>query len=142
MDWTNLFTAPRNLSTLRGFPLHSPRSDLRLSTQPNVGLSRGGAPLELSCHQLLPGSCIHMNIKGERMQGCAWVILMHKATLGVEAFSGVHVSVVCWVLQTEVRFYTLLHPHTFDCAAGKEKSEYVKLILKDRMPPSSAALHI
>lgn len=83
-----------------------------------------------------------MNIKGERMQGCAWVILMHKASLGVETFSGVHVSVVCWALQIEVRFYTLLHPRTFDCTAGKEKSECVKLILKDRTSLFSAALRI
>lgn len=83
-----------------------------------------------------------MDIKGERMQGCAWVIVMHKASLGVEAFSGVHVSVVCWALQIEVRFYTLLHPRTVDCTAGKEKSEYAKLILKDRTSLSSAALPI
>lgn len=54
MGQTNLFTAPRNLSTLGGFPLGSPRPDLRLSARTNAGLGRGGAPRELSCHQLLP----------------------------------------------------------------------------------------
>lgn len=51
---TNLFTVPRNLSALRGFPLGSPRPDLRLSARTNAGLGWGGAPRELSCHRLLP----------------------------------------------------------------------------------------
>lgn len=53
MGQTNLFTAPRNLSTLGGFPLGSPRPDLRLSARTNAGLGWGGAPRELGCHQLL-----------------------------------------------------------------------------------------
>lgn len=43
MAWTNLFTAPGNLSALGGFPLVSPRSDLCLSAQANTGPRRGGA---------------------------------------------------------------------------------------------------
>lgn len=54
MGQTNLFTAPGNLSTLGGFPLGSPRPDLRLSAHTNAGLGWGGAPRELSCHRLLP----------------------------------------------------------------------------------------
>lgn len=41
--WTNLFTAARNPSALGGFPLVSPRSDLRLSAHTNDGPQQGGA---------------------------------------------------------------------------------------------------
>lgn len=53
MVQTNLFTVAGNLSALGGFPLGSPRPDLRLSARTNAGLGSGGAPRELSCHRLL-----------------------------------------------------------------------------------------
>lgn len=65
MAWTNLFTAPRNLSVLGGFPLVSPQSDLRLSAHTNGGPQReGGEPIPgIKLSSAAAAAHIHMNIK-------------------------------------------------------------------------------
>ena len=63
MARTNLFTAPRNLSALGGFPLISPRSDLCLSAQTNGGPQRGGPIPGIKLSSAAAAADIHMNIK-------------------------------------------------------------------------------
>lgn len=63
MAWTNLFTAPRNLSVLEGFPLVSPQSDLRLSAHTNGGPQQGRLIQGIKLSSAATAAHIHMNIK-------------------------------------------------------------------------------
>lgn len=63
MDWTNLFTMPRNLSVLRGFPLISPQSDLCLSDHTNGEPQQGGPSSGIKLSSAPAAAHIHINIK-------------------------------------------------------------------------------
>lgn len=96
MAWTNLFTVPRNLSVLWGFPLVSPRSDLHLSAHTNSRPQPGGeARRESSCHRVLlqPKFTWTLEKTGGLMQDCVEVIVMHMASLRVKALCGVDIAV-------------------------------------------------
>lgn len=64
MVQTNLFTVAGNLSALGGFPLGSPRPDLRLSARTKRGPRLWGRAPGIKLSSAVAAARIHMDIKG------------------------------------------------------------------------------